>query len=695
MTEITEDAGDETLVDETDETINLTAVDGVLTMQDDIKDYMDRGPQLAFMSFLDFFLNTYEANAKEPSISGRGRKPNERVRYLEGTGHGDKCRVLRTHGHETMPHFIGPWFPRNDVEELQDVYCACMLALFSPWTDMRNLKTADQTFKEAYDEFMKNASEHTKYMTANIQYQHECFDSAARKRAAQRDDRSVIGLTPAESVPQDRETLQENEQALAQVEYNSRDVEHALASEFSHDDKLYVEVALNIAMDCNIFNEDPPDDVEWKQLAAPATDVQLDEFRTLEKLVQAVTKNRVVPNRQESFYHGRMDSDAIGETYGLPAVEHALPNDIDEGDAVPLNEEQQRAHTIISNHLDATLAGRHPKQLLMMVMGPGGTGKTTMLNEITATFGRKHASHLLRKTAMSGVAASLVGGTTLHWFAGIPPQQTPQSDVWPDNSSKAIKDRRTANIQSTSWLAIDEIGICTSDVITLLSQVCGKVRADDSAANSTVPFGGLNVLLTGDFHQFPPVGNANAALYCPALLRNTSIVGKAIYSQFDTVITLVKQERMTDPVWKSLLQRARIGECTKEDIAEVRKLVLTDSKCNKPDFSKLPWSESVLVTHRNAVRATWNRAAVRKHCAQTGNLLYICDADDTVGDSRVPLNMEQKVIVASMKPGDTKKNKGTKKLSHRIEIAIGTHALSLLKTHIDIPNHRNESDGYA
>jgi len=270
------------------------------------------------------------------------------------------------------------------------------------------------------------------------------------------------------------------------------------------------------------------------------------------------------------------------------------------------------------------------------------------------------------------VAASLVGGTTLHWFAGIPPQTTPQSDIWPDNSSKTVKERRTKNISATEWLAVDESGMCTTDVLTLLSQVCGKVRAGDGSATSTAPFGGLNVLLMGDFHQFPPVGNSNAALYCPALSRNTSIVGKAIYLQFETVIMLVKQERITDYVWMHLLQRARIGECTKADVAEIRALVLSNPKCDVPDFSVLPWSEAVLVTHRNAVCATWNRVALRKHRTQMGNLLYICDAEDTLGDSHAPLNMEQKVIVASMKLGDSKNSKGTKKLRHRIEIAIGT-----------------------
>ena len=176
------------------------------------------------------------------------------------------------------------------------------------------------------------------------------------------------------------------------------------------------------------------------------------------------------------------------------------------------------------------------------------------------------------------------------------------------------------------------------------------------------------MLLMGDFHQFPLVGNSSAALYCSRMSRNTSIVGRAIYSQFDTVVTLVKQEQMTDEVWKHLLQRARVSECTKEDIAEVRKLVFTNPECQRPDFSKAPWSESLLVTHWNAIHAAWNRAAIRKHCQNTSNLLYICDAEDMAGDGWTTLTNEQKVIVASMKLTETKKPKALRSLDTRLKL---------------------------
>ena len=165
-----------------------------------------------------------------------------------------------------------------------------------------------------------------------------------------------------------------------------------------------------------------------------------------------------------------------------------------------LNTEQHMAHDIVTNHLRALLAGRKPKQLLMLVTGQGGMGKSTMLNAITDTFELFESSHLLKKTALSGVTASLIGGIMLHWFAGLPSQKIPQSDIWPDNSSRMIKNCCAQNLQSLEYLAINELGMCTLDLITLLSQVAGKVRVDDGATDSTVPFGGVNIILMGDFY---------------------------------------------------------------------------------------------------------------------------------------------------------------------------------------------------
>jgi hypothetical protein len=158
-----------------------------------------------------------------------------------------------------------------------------------------------------------------------------------------------------------------------------------------------------------------------------------------------------------------------------------------------------------------------------------------------------------------------------------------------------------AGQKKIEWLAIDEMGMCTLDLLTLLSQVAGKVRMDDGKADVTIPFGGLNIILLGDFHQFPSVGAPNAALYCPPVVRNTATVGKAIYSQFKTVIDLVQQWWIEDKEWMDILQRSREGECTEHNIHKIWKLIITNPNCEVPNFASEPWNQATLITPRNCI----------------------------------------------------------------------------------------------
>lgn len=58
----------------------------------------------------------------------------------------------------------------------------------------------------------------------------------------------------------------------------------------------------------------------------------------------------------------------------------------------------------------------------------GDTGKSTLLNIITKTFEQRGVGHQLAKTAISGKAATVVGGMTLHWCGGVPVMKTLKGD---------------------------------------------------------------------------------------------------------------------------------------------------------------------------------------------------------------------------------------------------------------------------
>ena len=256
---------------------------------------------------------------------------------------------------------------------------------------------------------------------------------------------------------------------------------------------------------------------------------------------------------------------------------------------------------------------------------------------------------ILVKGAYTGIAASAIDGKTLHFIAMLPLNSGKQSP----QTTKALE----VYWQDKQYLIIDEISMVSWEIFAKLSNIIGRARAGQ-VFSSEEPFGGLNVILVGDFHQFPPVASGlSAPLYVlcnPTKDSALDMLGRKLYEQFDVVVRLTQQVRVTDPVWVDLLRRARHGECHEEDLETLRGLMLTDSRCPPTDFSSPPWSNAVLVTLRHAVRMKWNSMTARSKTRGLGLTLIICPAFDTVQGRK--LNMEEKVVLAT-KPKRGSRNK--------------------------------------
>lgn len=319
----------------------------------------------------------------------------------------------------------------------------------------------------------------------------------------------------------------------------------------------------------------------------------------------------------------------------------------------------------------------------MLILGQGGTGKSTLIRAITETFQHYNKLHILAKCATTGIAATDIGAYTLHSWAGLT-HNLPKDDNWLDRSSKASVEKRRANIQGKEFLIVDEVLMEDKTTAYCLSEIIGKSRALEEKGRPHEPFGSMHVIKLGDFHQFPPVGNPTGALYVdrPEKDDKRALLGREIFLQFNKVVILVQQNRIKDETWTNILSRLRVGECNENDLEEIQKLVLTNPDCDIPDFSKAPWDQAILVTPRHSVRNLWNEHAIAKHCKKTTNRRYIVPAEDTSKDGSDALSMEAKLAIAGL---DDKK---TGKLPAFVQMAIGMKAMVLLNlaTEADIAN---------
>lgn len=269
----------------------------------------------------------------------------------------------------------------------------------------------------------------------------------------------------------------------------------------------------------------------------------------------------------------------------------------------------------------------------------------------------------------------------VHAWAGIS-VNTLKADNWYEKSSSAIKARHIQNILGVQFLILDKLSMLMKKTLYYLSGIMSIARRSEKTDTSNDPFGGIHVIMCGDFHQFPPIGARGGLFYLDEADDERARIGREIYRQFTMVVILKQQMRVHDQGWIDILNRLRVGECTEDDIKEVNKLVLTNPECDVPDFSMSPWDDCILITPRNAVREAWNKAALRRHCSKTGNILYIAPAKDTHGraEGKLPINVRYEIA----KMSETK----TASLSERLEIAVGMKVMitSNISTKGDIAN---------
>ncbi len=129
--------------------------------------------------------------------------------------------------------------------------------------------------------------------------------------------------------------------------------------------------------------------------------------------------------------------------------------------------------------------------------GAAGSGKTFLLNTFIQYLRAKGVYTGI--TASTGIAATHIGGITIHSWAGIGIMRTA--------SDKAVLDiatdkRISKRMQRTQTLIIDEISMLDADRLDLVEKVARLARG------SWAPFGGIQVVLCGDFFQLPPVSKA-------------------------------------------------------------------------------------------------------------------------------------------------------------------------------------------
>lgn len=269
--------------------------------------------------------------------------------------------------------------------------------------------------------------------------------------------------------------------------------------------------------------------------------------------------------------------------------------------------------------------------------GSAGCGKSTVLKHFVPLL--RNESKKVDILAPTGRAALEVNGRTLHNYAGWLPHSLGQP-LW-TLENKARGKKVWKRLRATDVLIIDEISMVANHVFERLSCIM------KSARDSKKPFGGVQIIVAGDFLQLPPVNPFEYCLICGTTLGPASWEGKhecvKCSSNFEDIdkwafcsdawrecnfehanLNVIHRQKDTD--FKALLETCRLGNPFSID----EKLLLLEHTSETKDAVRL-------FPRRVDVKAI-NDEELAKLPGQT--LTYFCvdnfywTGEDALGDKR-------------------------------------------------------------
>ena len=194
----------------------------------------------------------------------------------------------------------------------------------------------------------------------------------------------------------------------------------------------------------------------------------------------------------------------------------------------------------------------------VFLTGEPGAGKTYSIN----TYVRYLREHDIEPaiTASTGIAATHIGGMTIHSWSGIGIKETLNKYDLDKIASSEYINRR---VRKTKVLIIDEISMLRAETLSMVDAVCREIKQNGE------PFGGIQVVLVGDFFQLPPIerflseNNKQAELI--EMTKARFAYEASVWQRLQIVVCyLTEQYRQDDKDFLEILSAIRHGTFRKK-----------------------------------------------------------------------------------------------------------------------------------
>ncbi|KAJ3520697.1 hypothetical protein NMY22_g12638 [Coprinellus aureogranulatus] len=567
----------EHVTDPNEESVRITRSRGYYFAKSNTDDYRCRPPQLEKISLYEFV----QCSVKHPIRSTR--RPRQDLRWFRFS---EDHPQFETHAvaldpdrrSSVIPNFLGPSLPRRDVGDREE-YCSVMLTLFCPWRTGIDLKSADDTWEAAFNRYPFTDRENDLMCNFNMRY--ECYDA--------RDDYSAI-LRAAGSGADDDTDSEEDDEVWAGNGENDEDIDdegNNTLGDAAHSQRLQnlrlmaslraagwkavstAKSAANRLSLPTVTIDSSLRSIAWNNI------VRIEKLRAWKRKLGTLTKadqeeSKLQPDscatqvRNDAFV---VPGSYLSKEFKPANIEwsRVMDNTVEKWS---LNEGQEKAFRIVANHGCCVV----PEQLLMHLGGMGGTGKSTVIKALCDFFTRRSEQYRFVLLGPTGTSAALIGGSTYHSFLGL-------------NTGRANRGESAARVEEVrerltgvGYLLIDEVSMLDCRALCAIS-----ARCCEALGVFEKPFGGLNVILCGDFAQLPPVNGSSLYSRKVALKQSArqtiaaqeNTIGKLIWLQFTTVVILTQNMRQVDDqpeevAFRKALGNLRWNNCSDEDIQLLR-----------------------------------------------------------------------------------------------------------------------------
>src|SRR3989338_5052560 len=190
----------------------------------------------------------------------------------------------------------------------------------------------------------------------------------------------------------------------------------------------------------------------------------------------------------------------------------------------------------------------------VFLTGEPGSGKTHTITRYVQWLREHRIEPAI--TASTGIAATHIGGRTIHSWRGIGVKRALTSF---DLSRIASNARVAKRVRETHILIIDEISMLSANTLAMVEMACRKIRGGIET------FGGLQLVIVGDFFQLPPVmprdrENRQSSLLASRDGGSLFAFVSSVWGKLNPVVCyLSEQHRQEDPYFLGMLSAVRRG----------------------------------------------------------------------------------------------------------------------------------------